>query len=713
MPQIEPLITGDPSRLGSYRLAGRVGEGGQGVVYLGVAEDGEQAAIKLLHVRFSGDTSARSRFARELRAAQRVASFCTARVLEADLEGDVPYIASEYIEGRSLRERIDTEGPIRGSALERLAVGTATALTAIHHAAIVHRDFKPDNVLLAADGPRVVDFGIARIIDSTGTITSKAIGTPAYMAPEQISGDDVGPYTDVFAWGATIAFAATGVTVFEGSSIAVVLNRVLNHEVDLGVMDEPLRGVVRSALDKSPRNRPTSDQLLLRLLGRPESGDASPAVLDQGVRRAAPGAGSTQEAADSETTRQRRLPGAPQNRPTGPGPSPTPARTDTNHPLSGRPRPPSGPTPPPFDRPAAQPSGAGHPPPPWSRHTPVPPPGQTGPGGPMPAPPLMGSPIPTPPAVHDGRTRPVHNRRFPAKATVVTLAAVLFIALLGLLAWMGLLPSFFGSPAESGESTGGVRKAETAADSVLNWAEGTEPFTVGVRDGLPGIALNSGKGGKPIWAGFEVDLAREIARALGVSSRRLTFQATDRAQRPALLAEGDVDMVLSTYAINKVDEVTFAGPYYLAHIDVLVKDGSSISTVADLEGKRLCQPGAGFAVKAVQRVVDRIKLVPVADYSQCMDRLRAGRVDAVPGDDLLLAGFANREKLRYKVVGLKLSTERYGVALRAGDVRGCQAVQKAITALYRDGTVKALLTRHFGNVEFAAETAIPRMQPCR
>ncbi|PZG24610.1 serine/threonine protein kinase, partial [Spongiactinospora gelatinilytica] len=305
MPQIDPLITGDPSRLGSFRLVGRVGEGGQGVVYLGVAEDGEQAAIKLLHVRFSGDTSARSRFARELRAAQRVASFCTARVLEADLEGDVPYIASEYIEGRSLRERIDTEGPMRGSALERLAVGTATALTAIHHAAIVHRDFKPDNVLLAADGPRVVDFGIARIIDSTGTITSKAIGTPAYMAPEQISGDDVGPYTDVFAWGATIAFAATGVTVFEGSSIAVVLNRVLNHEVDLGVMDEPLRGVVRSALDKSPRNRPTADQLLLRLLGRPESGDASPAVLNQGVRLAAPGTGGAPRgAADPETTRQ-------------------------------------------------------------------------------------------------------------------------------------------------------------------------------------------------------------------------------------------------------------------------------------------------------------------------------------------------------------------------------------------------------------------------
>ncbi|MFC7645123.1 protein kinase [Streptosporangium lutulentum] len=112
-----------------------------------------------------------------------------------------PYIASEYIDGRSLRQVVEDDGPLKGTALQRLAIGTATALTAIHHASIVHRDFKPDNVLIAADGPRVVDFGIARIIDSTGTITSRAIGTPAYMAPEQISGSDVGPYTDVFAWG--------------------------------------------------------------------------------------------------------------------------------------------------------------------------------------------------------------------------------------------------------------------------------------------------------------------------------------------------------------------------------------------------------------------------------------------------------------------------------------------------------------------------------
>src|SRR3954452_9504390 len=162
MPDIAPLEAGEPRQVGPFRIVGRIGEGGQGVVYLGVNASGERAAMKLLHVKFFGDTIARSRFAREARAAQRVASFCTAGVMDADLEGDTPYIASEYIEGRSLRQVVDDDCPITGTALQRLASGTATALTAIHHASIVHRDYKPDNVLIAADGPRVVDFGIAR-----------------------------------------------------------------------------------------------------------------------------------------------------------------------------------------------------------------------------------------------------------------------------------------------------------------------------------------------------------------------------------------------------------------------------------------------------------------------------------------------------------------------------------------------------------------------
>ncbi len=261
---------------------------------------------------------ARSRFARELRAAERVATFCTARVIAADLEGDTPYIASEYIEGLSLREQIDQDGPMSGADLERLAVGTATALTAIHQAGIIHRDFKPDNVLLAAEGPRVVDFGIARILDSTGTITSRAIGTPAYMAPEQVSGDDVGAFTDVFAWGATIAYAATGQAAFGAKSIAAVLNRILNHEVDLTPLPEPLKSVVAASVSKRLADRPTAGQILLRLLGHPETGDASTMVMSQGALVANPETGPFPVVRDvGEATRMFRMP------PTAPPPSPS------------------------------------------------------------------------------------------------------------------------------------------------------------------------------------------------------------------------------------------------------------------------------------------------------------------------------------------------------------------------------------------------------
>ncbi|WP_433499716.1 serine/threonine-protein kinase [Sphaerimonospora sp. CA-214678] len=281
--QIVPLGPGDLTRIGPFTLTGRLGEGGQGIVYLGRNEMDEWAAVKLLHVKFSGDAIARSRFARELRAAQRVAGFCTAQVLMADLEGDTPYIASEYIEGRSLQETVEAEGPLRGEALSRLAVGTATALTAIHRAGIVHRDFKPDNVLLAADGPRVVDFGIARIVDSTGTITSRAIGTPAYLAPEQVAGGGVGPPADVFSWGATMMYAATGRSAFGGGSIAATLNRILNVDVDVGVLAAPLNRVVRACLSKRAADRPTADRALLGLLGLPESDDASAVVLSRGA----------------------------------------------------------------------------------------------------------------------------------------------------------------------------------------------------------------------------------------------------------------------------------------------------------------------------------------------------------------------------------------------------------------------------------------------
>src|SRR3954462_13940955 len=240
MPETAPLRANDPEQLGSYRLTGRLGEGGQGVVYLGEGPDGETVAVKLLHAQFSGDAKARARFAGELSSAKRVAPFCTAQILDADVEGDTPYLVSEYIEGPSLRQVVDAEGPRTGGVLQRLAIGTATALAAIHEAGIVHRDFKPSNVLLAADGPRVIDFGIARALDASGT-TSQVIGTPAYMAPEQFTGSGVRSPADVFAWGATMAFAVNGASPFAAESGPATMYRVLHVQPDLGRLDGTLR----------------------------------------------------------------------------------------------------------------------------------------------------------------------------------------------------------------------------------------------------------------------------------------------------------------------------------------------------------------------------------------------------------------------------------------------------------------------------------------
>lgn len=654
MPEIAPLEAGEPRRLGPFRIVGRIGEGGQGIVYLGVNESGERAAIKLLHVKFSGDSVARSRFAREARAAQRVASFCTAGVVGVDLEGDTPYIASEYIEGRSLQEAVETDGPLHGTALQRLAVGTATALTAIHQAAIVHRDFKPDNVLIAADGPRVVDFGIARIVDSTGTITSRAIGTPAYMAPEQISGADVGPHTDVFAWGATIVFAATGETAFAGNSIAVVLNRILNHEVDVGAMPEPLRGVVRSALSKSPAARPSAGQILLRLLGHPETVDASPADLNEGAQVAGPDSG--------EATSPMRVPVRPPARP-GPGGRPTP--------FTGSPVP----------APGHGESLHGEPP--------------------ASVPPAWQPTVPDRSTDPDRSGRP-HRGRWAAAAVAVALLAT-GAALLAVTGW----PPRFGTAVRP--TDGPTESVPATFASVADKAAKTGRLTVGMRDFLPGVALNSG--GR--WSGFEVDLATEIAKALGVPASGITFRATSREERPKLLARGDLDLVVSTYSINESDDVTFAGPYYLAHVDVLVKDGSPILSAADLKGKRVCQPAGSGSVRTLQGRVGQLTPVPVATYTDCMNKLLSGEVDAVPGDDLVLAGFGNRESVGYKVLGLKLTDERYAVALKKGDGRTCKAVQGVIADLYRSGAMSRLLDRHFSKVDFATrEDAPPAMASC-
>ncbi|MFI6902266.1 serine/threonine-protein kinase [Nonomuraea sp. NPDC050394] len=274
--QVRPLRSSDPREVHGYALRGRLGEGGQGTVFLGAAADGSLAAVKVLHARSTEDGEARRYLQRELNALRRVASFCTARVLAADPDADPPYVISEYIDGPSLQEVIRARGVLAGAELDRLAVATATALGAIHAAGVVHRDFKPANVLLAADGPRVIDFGIARPMDATAATVSSAVGTPAYMAPEQLSGHPAGPPMDMFAWACTMAYAANGRPPFGDETLPVVINRILNAQPDLGRMDGRLRGFVAACLEKDPARRPSARQVLLGLMEQAPRGTLPP-----------------------------------------------------------------------------------------------------------------------------------------------------------------------------------------------------------------------------------------------------------------------------------------------------------------------------------------------------------------------------------------------------------------------------------------------------
>ncbi|MEU7863220.1 protein kinase [Nonomuraea sp. NPDC049141] len=272
---VAPLAPEDPPRLGEFELLGRLGEGGQGIVYLARDPVGQRVAVKVL---IRADAEARARLARELAAVESVAPFCTARVLTAVPDGPRPYVVSEFVDGPTLAERVHEHGPLHGGELERLAVGTTTALAAIHAAGVVHRDFKPSNVLLGPDGPRVVDFGIARA-DGVTTMTSGLIGTPAYLAPEQLSGAPASPASDVFAWAGTMVFAATGTSPFAAAGIADVLTRIVTHEPDLSAVPPPLRDSIAAALEKDPSHRPAAGELLSRLID-PVSGGHGRSIVE-------------------------------------------------------------------------------------------------------------------------------------------------------------------------------------------------------------------------------------------------------------------------------------------------------------------------------------------------------------------------------------------------------------------------------------------------
>jgi serine/threonine protein kinase len=283
-------------------LLGRLGEGSQGIVFLARDQaDGARVAIKLLHALLSENDASRARFLQEVTAAKRVPAFCTAQLLDADMAGTRPYIVSEYIPGPSLEAVVRSEGPRGGTALGRIAVNTATALAGIHQAGVVHRDFKAANVLLGPDGPVVIDFGIAKALDAVDsrlTLPGHAAGTPGYMAPDQFEDGVVGPPVDIFAWGVTMAFAATGKLPFGTGPTPAVIYRILNEAPRLDGLTPSLQALVSACLDKDPAARPDARQIVDHLLGREDFG-GSPAP---GTWRSAAGARAAQPAGPAART---------------------------------------------------------------------------------------------------------------------------------------------------------------------------------------------------------------------------------------------------------------------------------------------------------------------------------------------------------------------------------------------------------------------------
>src|SRR5216683_2782904 len=261
-----PLRDTEPREVGVYRLLGRLGEGGQGVVFLADSPAGSRAAVELLPP--TTDPQVRSRFLKEVAAAQRVARFCTAQVLDAGIFERRPYIVSEYVSGPSLVEVVQELGPRSGATLERIGVATLAALGAVHAVGMVHRDFKPANVLLGPDGPVVIDFGLATVpgMTTTGLSGQVAVGTPAYMAPEQLAGKRVTAAADLWSWAVSMTFAGTGKQPFTGESLTAMAFAILHGEPSVGMLPEPLGSLVRRCLNKNPAVRPSARDALSELV---------------------------------------------------------------------------------------------------------------------------------------------------------------------------------------------------------------------------------------------------------------------------------------------------------------------------------------------------------------------------------------------------------------------------------------------------------------
>jgi serine/threonine protein kinase/WD40 repeat protein len=422
---VDPLQPGDPSDIGPFRLLGRLGEGGMGRVYLGVSPGGRKVAIKVVHPHYAADQEFRRRFAREVAAARLVGGFYAALVVDADPNAASPWMATAYISGPTLAAAVIQRGPFDEPGVRELGAALAEGLAAIHACGLIHRDLKPGNVILAEDGPRIIDFGIAK---GTGTTTltgsGAIIGTVQYMSPEQLNGQELTPASDVFALGMVLAHAATGYDPFRGQAIPALINHILNDPPDLSPLAGDLRGIIGSCLAKSATGRPGLSDLIARLRP-PATLSAPPApVVPATVPDVAPGPVAASAV---------------------PSASPAPAILSVPS-VQGAPSVPSSPVPP-------GPSGAS-----VARTVDVT------------APPRQAAPGAASPGTHRGAEPPAgrHVRRRPAILAAAAIAGAIAIAVPGVL----LLDN---PPAGSGRSTGLHSPATRPTAKAATAAAATRP----------------------------------------------------------------------------------------------------------------------------------------------------------------------------------------------------------------------------------------------
>ncbi|MYY01697.1 MULTISPECIES: serine/threonine-protein kinase [unclassified Streptomyces] len=333
----------DPRVVGSFRLHRRLGAGGMGVVYLGSDRRGQRVALKVIRPDLAEDQEFRSRFAREVSAARRIRGGCTARLVAADLEADRPWFATQYVPGPSLHDKVAEEGPLSAAEVASIGAALSEGLVAVHEAGVVHRDLKPSNILLSPKGPRIIDFGIAWATGaSTLTHVGTAVGSPGFLAPEQVRGAAVTPATDVFSLGATLAYAAMADSPFGHGSSEVMLYRVVHEEPQLFDVHDALAPLVSACLAKDPEERPSTLQLSMRL-------KEIAAREAQGLHESRPPVQRSAQEADRPTGRldgpyteqqTRRAAGPPpgsrpQNRPSS---RPVPSRTGGGRPAQQQPR---------------------------------------------------------------------------------------------------------------------------------------------------------------------------------------------------------------------------------------------------------------------------------------------------------------------------------------------------------------------------------------